>query len=62
MLARIAMNGCGFALCVMILIAAPGALATTQKSYTLKRLNNLQVFIAPSDAGSTTYELIGCPT
>lgn len=150
MLARTSMNGCGFALCVMILIAAPGALATTypisgawtvapsngrqiaavqracqafrrkedvkakgsagrlvvfrggestwyngrgartcrnlsnraadkrsfylvdscrddaghtqQKSYTLKRLNSLQVFITPSDAGSNTYELIGCPT
>jgi hypothetical protein len=35
---------------------------TEQKSYTLKRLNRLQVFITPNDAGSNTYELIGCPT
>ncbi len=35
---------------------------TAQKSYTLKRRNNLQVLILPSDAASNTYELIGCPT
>ena len=33
-----------------------------QMSYTLKRRNSLQVFITPGDAGSRTYELIGCPT
>jgi hypothetical protein len=35
---------------------------TQQKSYTLKRLNRLQVFITPSDSASSTYELIGCPS
>ena len=33
-----------------------------QESYTLKRLNSLQVFITPDGTGSRTYELIGCPT
>lgn len=31
-----------------------------RKSYTLKRLNSLQVIITPDSVGSGTYELIGC--
>ena len=34
---------------------------TEQKSYTLKRLNSLQVFITPDNATARTYQIIGCP-